>query len=163
RLMARRRTFGTTWWGRAWVEALEQRARLDPNRLPRGRTYARQDRATDIVTRPGEIRARVQGSRSTPYKVPIRIRQFDRAEGGRVLEGMAARAGYGAALLGGERGRGMVGAARAVGVELLPDAGELQPRCSCPDWADPCKHAAAVCSLVADELDADPFALLELR
>ncbi|MGH9293466.1 MAG: hypothetical protein ACRDZ6_11960, partial [Acidimicrobiales bacterium] len=36
-----RRPFGATWWGRAWVEALEGRARLDPNRLPRGRTYAR--------------------------------------------------------------------------------------------------------------------------
>jgi hypothetical protein len=39
----------------------------------------------------------------------------------------------------------------------------LQPRCSCPDWADPCKHAAAVCYLVADVLDTDPFALLLLR
>ena len=29
--------FGRTWWGRAWLEALEQRARLDPDRLPRGR------------------------------------------------------------------------------------------------------------------------------
>ena len=33
--------FGRTWWGRAWLEALEQRARLDPDRLPRGRDYAR--------------------------------------------------------------------------------------------------------------------------
>ena len=53
--------------------------------------------------------------------------------------------------------------AAAAGVDLLPGAGELQPRCSCPDWADPCKHAAAVCYLVADQLDADPFALFLLR
>ncbi len=51
----------------------------------------------------------------------------------------------------------------AAGVELLPGAGELQPRCSCPDRADPCKHAAAVCYLVAPALDADPFALFALR
>ena len=52
---------------------------------------------------------------------------------------------------------------RSVGLDLLPGAGELQPRCSCPDWAAPCKHAAAVCFLVADALDADPFGVLLLR
>ncbi|HET9093378.1 MAG TPA: hypothetical protein VFN50_13285, partial [Acidimicrobiales bacterium] len=31
------------------------------------------------------------------------------------------------------------------------------------DWADPCKHSAAVCYLVADALDADPFGILLLR
>jgi hypothetical protein len=51
----------------------------------------------------------------------------------------------------------------AVGIDLLPVAGELQPRCSCPDWANPCKHAAAVCYLVADTLDADPFLLFLMR
>lgn len=157
------RQFGATWWGRAWVEALEQRARLDPNRLPRGRTYARQDRATDVETAPGEIRAAVQGSRWTPYRVRIRVRQFGESEWIRFLEAVAAKAGHAAALLDGELDPGIVEDARAVGVELLPDAGDLQPRCSCPDWADPCKHAAAVCYLVADELDADPFALLALR
>jgi hypothetical protein len=52
---------------------------------------------------------------------------------------------------------------RRAGTDLLPGPGELQPRCSCPDWADPCKHAAAVCYLVAGALDADPFSLLLLR
>ncbi len=50
-----------------------------------------------------------------------------------------------------------------VGLDLLPGPGELQPRCSCPDFADPCKHAAAVCYLVADALDDDPFGVLLLR
>ena len=44
-----------------------------------------------------------------------------------------------------------------------PGAGDLRPHCSCPDWAEPCKHAAAVCYLVADELDRDPFQLFLLR
>ena len=30
--MVTRRTFGATWWGKAWVEALQWRAALDPNR-----------------------------------------------------------------------------------------------------------------------------------
>lgn len=158
-----RRRFGATWWGRAWTDALEHRARLDPNRLPRGRTYARQNRAAAVHLSGGEITATVAGRRPSPYKVRVRIRTFDDDEWERVLAAVAAKAGHAAALLDGELDPGIVEDARAVGVELLPDAGELQPRCSCPDWADPCKHSAAVCYLVADELDADPFALFELR
>ena len=52
---------GHTWWGRAWVDALEQRARLDPNRLPRGRDYAREGAVGELVLAPGEARAQVQG------------------------------------------------------------------------------------------------------
>jgi len=157
------RRFGGTWWGRAWIEALEQRASLDPNRLPRGRTYARQDRAGDVETRPGQILAVVQGTRPTPYRVRIGVRRFDDDEWERFLTAVAARAGHAAALLDGELEPGIVDDALSAGVELLPGPGDLQPHCSCPDWADPCKHAAAVCYLVADELDADPFALLTLR
>ena len=47
------RTFGVTWWGRAWVDALEGRAQLDPNRLPRGRTYARTGRVGELKVLPG--------------------------------------------------------------------------------------------------------------
>ncbi len=44
---------GHTWWGRAWLDALEQRARLDPNRLPRGRDYAREGAVGELVLAPG--------------------------------------------------------------------------------------------------------------
>jgi uncharacterized Zn finger protein len=159
----KRRTFGATWWGKAWLDALENRARLDPNRLPRGRTYARTGRVRSVSLQRGEIVASVRGSRVTPYAVRVRIRMLSADEWDRLLVAIAAKAGHAAALLDGELEPGIVADARAVGIELLPAAGELQPRCSCPDWADPCKHSAAVCYLVADELDEDPFALLELR
>jgi uncharacterized Zn finger protein len=158
-----RRTFGRTWWGRAWVEALEQRARLDPNRLPRGRTYARRERVGPLTVEPGSIKAAVDGSRVVPYLVHVRVRAFDDQEWERLLDAVAARAGHTAALLDGELPPDVVADAAAAGVELLPGPGEVGPRCSCPDWADPCKHAAAVVYLVADVLDADPFALLLLR
>ena len=35
--------------------------------------------------------------------------------------------------------------------------------CSCPDWAVPCKHVAAVCYLLAEAFDEDPFAILAWR
>lgn len=159
----RRITFGHTWWGKAWVDALEGRAQLDPNRLPRGRTYARQGRAAGVTLAAGKITAPVQGSRAQPYRVTIEVRPFTDDEWARVIAVVASKIAHAAALLDGELDPAIDADAREAGVELLPDAGEIRPRCSCPDWADPCKHAAAVCYLVADELDADPYRLLLLR
>jgi uncharacterized Zn finger protein len=158
-----RRTFGATWWGRAWVEALEGRAKLDPNRLPRGRTYARKGQVSALDVTAGEIRAWVQGSRSVPYRVKIRCQRFAEAEWSTLLELIGQQLGHTAALLDGELPTDLATYARESGVDLLPGPGDLRPRCSCPDTADPCKHSAAVCYLVADEVDADPFVLFLLR
>ena len=35
--------------------------------------------------------------------------------------------------------------------------------CSCPDWAVPCKHLAAVIYLLSQEIDGDPFLVFSLR
>jgi uncharacterized Zn finger protein len=155
--------FGRTWWGRAWVEALEQRARLDPNRLPRGRDYARSGAVGELLLAPGEARARVQGRKTEPYEVRIRVRRFSDAEWDRVLTAISARLGHAAALLDGELPPQIAEDAAGAGLDLLPGGGEIGPRCSCPDDADPCKHSAAACYLVTDALDADPFVLLLLR
>jgi uncharacterized Zn finger protein len=159
----RRRGFGLTWWGEAWVTALEQQARLDPNRLPRGRSYARGGTVGELAIGPGEVRAAVQGRRARPYQVRVRVRVLDAEEWDRVLDAIAAQIGHAAALLDGELLPEVADDVRRAGTDLLPGPGELQPRCSCPDWADPCKHAAAVCYLVAGALDTDPFSLLLLR
>ena len=155
--------FGTTWWGRAWIDALEQRARLDSNRLPRGRTYARTGAVGPLHVGPGEVRAAVQGSRAQPYAVHLRVREFSSADWDRAITAIAARAAHAAALLDGELAPGIVDDLAHVKVELLPSAGELGTSCTCPDWANPCKHAAAVCYLVTDCMDADPFTILILR
>ncbi|MBX3286977.1 MAG: SWIM zinc finger family protein [Actinobacteria bacterium] len=155
--------FGHTWWGRAWVDALEQRARVDPNRLARGRTYARQDRVTSLAVERGRVLASVRGSRRLDYRTRIDVRTYGDDEWARVVDAIAGRAGHTAALLDGELEPGVVDDAREAGVELLPSRGDLKPHCSCPDDAVPCKHAAAVCYLVAEVLDDDPFTLFALR
>lgn len=149
-----RRTFGATWWGAAWLDALENRALSDPNRLPRGRTYARQDRVVDLELSPGLVQARVWGS--DRYATQLSVRVLSDAEWDLVLETVMAQAANAAALLSGE-------VPKAIGDLVLPDKGDLGPDCSCPDGAEPCKHAAALCYVVADLLDEDPFALLTLR
>jgi len=155
--------FGETWWGRAWLEALEQRARLDPDRLPRGRAYARSGAVGELALAPGEARAQVQGRKTSPYEVRIRVRQFTDDEWNRVLAAISAQLGHAAALLDGELPSEIAQDAAAAGLDLLPGGGEIGPRCNCPDDADPCKHSAAACYLIADALDTDPFALFLLR
>jgi uncharacterized Zn finger protein len=155
--------FGRTWWGRAWLEALEQRAQLDPDRLPRGRDYARSGAVGELSLAPGEARALVQGRKTEPYQVRIRVRRFTDDEWDKVLAAISARLGHAAALLDGELPPAIADDAAAAGLDLLPGGGELGPRCSCPDDADPCKHSAAACYLLTDALDADPFTLFLLR
>ena len=91
---AGKRPFGATWWGKAWVDALEQRARLDPNRLPRGRTYARTGAVGELEVRAGEIVAAVQGSRAKPYRVNVRVRTYSEKEWDRTLAALASQVGH---------------------------------------------------------------------
>ncbi|GGX22175.1 hypothetical protein GCM10010297_49180 [Streptomyces malachitofuscus] len=151
-------SFAGTWWGRAWVTALEGGA-LDPARLARGRGYAEQGHVDAITVTPGLVLAYVRGSRPRPYRVQVRLRTFGDADWERFLDAAVDRPGHIAALLDGEMPQSLADC----GVPLLPVPGDLAPRCSCPDSGHPCKHAAALCYQTARLLDADPFVLLLLR
>ncbi|MER6732449.1 SWIM zinc finger family protein, partial [Streptomyces puniciscabiei] len=150
--------FAATWWGNAWVTALEQGA-LDPKRLARGRGYADQGHVDAITVTPGLVLAYVRGSRPRPYRVQVRVRTLEDADWARFLDAAADRPGHIAALLDKELPQSLADR----GVPLLPGPGDLVPRCSCPDSGHPCKHAAALCYQTARLLDADPFVLLLLR
>jgi uncharacterized Zn finger protein len=150
--------FAATWWGNAWVDALEQGA-LDPKRLARGRGYADQGHVDAITVTPGLVLAYVRGSRPRPYRVQVRVRTLDDEDWARFLDAAADRPGHIAALLDKELPQSLA----ECGVPLLPGPGDLVPRCSCPDSGHPCKHAAALCYQTARLLDADPFVLLLLR
>jgi hypothetical protein len=91
------------------------------------------------------------------------VRRFANDEWDHVLGAISAQLGRAAAMLDGDLPPEVADDVAAVGLDLLPGAGEVGPRCTCPDDADPCKHSAAVCYLVADVLDTDPFAVLLLR
>ncbi|MFD5233881.1 SWIM zinc finger family protein [Streptomyces qaidamensis] len=150
--------FAESWWGNAWIGALEQGA-LDVKRLERGRGYAGQGHVDAITVTPGLVLAYVQGSRPRPYRVQVRLRTLDDSDWDSFLDAAADRPGHIAALLDKEMPQSLA----ECGVPLLPGPGDLEPRCSCPDRGHPCKHAAALCYQTARLLDADPFVLLLLR
>jgi uncharacterized Zn finger protein len=155
--------FASTWWGQAWVEALEEASSLDPSRLSRGRTYARQGAVGPVEIGPGYAAAVVTGKHSRIYQSDVGVRTLADSEWEQVAEAIASRAAHAAALLDGELAPELIEDALAVDVRLLPGPGDLRADCSCPDYAEPCKHTAAVCYLVAAEIDRDPFQLLLLR
>ncbi|WP_051831650.1 SWIM zinc finger family protein [Streptomyces violens] len=154
--------FAETWWGRAWLDALESTA-LDTARLARGRAYASGGHVGRITVAPGRISAPVTGSRPYPYRAELRLRPFTDAAWEAFLDGVAARPAHLAALLGRTVPQALAERQDELGVRLLPGPGDLVPRCSCPDRGHPCKHAAALCFQAARLLDADPFVLLLMR
>ncbi|MFK0124754.1 SWIM zinc finger family protein [Streptomyces nigra] len=150
--------FAETWWGNAWVAALEEGA-LDVKRLARGRGYAQEGHVDAITVTPGLVLAYVRGSRPRPYRVQVRLRTLGDDDWARFLDAVTERPAHIAALLDKEMPQSL-----AEGdVPLLPGPGDLDPRCSCPDRGHPCKHAAALCYQTARLLDADPFVLFLLR
>ncbi|GEM_PF-3388656 len=157
-----RGTFGQTWWASRWVAALERL--VDPGRLSRGRSYARSGQVLKLEVGPSGVEALVQGSRPTPYKVTIRFQQLSDAAWERVIEALAAQAISAARLLSGEMPQDIEPRFTAAGASLFPAVGaELGSACSCPDWANPCKHVAAVHELLGERFNADPFLLFTLR
>ncbi|MEU7486420.1 SWIM zinc finger family protein [Streptomyces sp. NPDC042319] len=154
--------FAETWWGRAWLDALESTA-LDTARLARGRDYASGGHVGRITVAPGRISAPVTGSRPYPYRAELRLRPFPDAVWEAFLDDVATRPAHLAALLGRTLPRALAEREDEAGVRLLPGPGDLVPRCSCPDRGHPCKHAAALCFQAARLLDADPFVLLLMR
>lgn len=155
---------GTTWWGQRWLEALEELSGEYSNRLSRGRTYARTGRTHDLVVKAGEVTARVTGSRPTPYKVTLRLAKLDDRMWHEAINAMAGKAHFSAELLAGEMPKGIDEAFHAAGASLFPKREEdLRTDCTCPDWANPCKHVAATHYVLGEALDKDPFLLFELR
>jgi uncharacterized Zn finger protein len=152
-----------SWWASAWITTFEERSRLDPNRMPRGLEYAASGQVRDLTLMPGEARARAQGRMVVPYEIRIRVRPFTDQEWDRVLDVISAHVGRAAALLDGELPPEVAQDVASTGLDLVPGVAEVGPRCTCPDEAEPCKHSAGACFLVADVLDTDPFALLLLR
>lgn len=133
-------------------------------RLSRGRTYARKGQVTDLELGSGTITAKVQGSSSRPYKVSISMDVLDEAIWQKIADHFSNDASMMAALLGGNLPEKTEDLFSKLRISFIPKSQrEIEMDCSCPDWAIPCKHAAAVIYLVGEEIDRDPFILFQLR
>ncbi|MFI5707393.1 SWIM zinc finger family protein [Kribbella sp. NPDC051620] len=158
---AGRSTRGKSWWGRTWVQALEDTS-LDLGQLRKGRRTANTGQVGTITISPGRLAATVYAPDDT-YEAVVHLDRLDDGEWERFLDQVAARAGHIAALLDGEMPHDLIDAASDAGIALLPGIGDLDPSCTCDSWELPCQHAAALCYQAGWLLDGDPFVLLLIR
>ena len=162
RARSRRGQIGDTWWSRRFIEVLESFNM--GARLGRGRRYARSGQVMDLSVTPGRVTAKVQGTRRQPYSVRIDVRMLSEADWRSVEDRLAAEAVYLARLLAGEMPPDVEEAFAACSLSLFPaSTRELTTECSCPDWANPCKHLAATYYIVAEAFDDDPFLVFAWR
>ncbi|MFJ9467694.1 SWIM zinc finger family protein [Streptomyces caniferus] len=158
---ARGGAFARSWWGQAWLKALEDTA-LDGAQLKLGRRHARAGAVGAVTVRPGRITAVVQDRDHTRHRSDVLLPQVGAADWDRFLDLVADRAGHIAALLDRDMPPVLVEDAAAAGIELLPGIGDLESECSCGAW-DHCAHSTALCYQLGRLLDQDPFVLLLLR
>ena len=157
-----RGAIGETWWSKRWVHVLETLGM--GARLARGRSYARQGQVLSINVAPGQVKARVQGSLLKPYFIAIQLQPLSDEDWESVIGVMASQALFAAKLLAGEMPAKIEDAFSAADLSLFPTTEEdLLTKCSCPDWANPCKHIAAVYYILAEQFDEDPFLIFKLR
>ena len=154
------RTIAKSFWGRSWCTNLERYSDFE-SRIPRGRTYVRNGSVLDLQIARGEVAAMVAGS--SLYKVKITIAPVTAARWKAICRDCAGAIDSVVELLQGRLASGVMDRVCRQGDGLFPSPEEIKLSCSCPDWADMCKHVAAALYGVGARLDERPQLLFVLR
>jgi len=150
----------TSFWGHGWCRHLESFSDYE-SRLPRGRSYARNGSVLHLSIETGEIHAMVMGSEL--YEITIRIDPLPARKWKALQKACRGRIGSMVALLKGELSEEVMGVVANREKGLFPSPKEIHLDCNCPDYADLCKHLAAVLYGVGARLDESPELLFKLR
>ena len=159
-VMIKGRTIVNTFWGKAWCDNLERYSDF-ANRLPRGRTYVRNGSVIDLQISSGEIKALVSGSEI--YEVAVKVAPVTKARWRSICKDCAGAIDSLIELLQGRLSTGVMERICQQNAGLFPSPKEIKLSCSCPDWAEMCKHVAAVLYGIGARLDKQPELLFRLH
>ncbi len=154
------RKIARTFWGEAWCDHLEKFSDY-ANRLPRGRTYVRNGSVCHLAISKGKIEAIVSGSEL--YNIDIDITPLSARKWKKVRDQCAGQIGSILELLQGRFSDNVMKIVTDPKNGLFPQPREIKLACDCPDWAEMCKHIAAVLYGVGARLDHQPELLFLLR
>jgi uncharacterized Zn finger protein len=154
------RTIAATFWGKAWCDNLERYSDYE-NRLPRGRSYVRNGSVIDLQITPGQVKAMVSGS--SIYNITIKVAPVGKARWKSICQDCSGAIDSLVELLQGRFSKGVMERICHQTHGLFPSPKEIDLSCSCPDWADMCKHVAAVLYGVGARLDQQPELLFRLN
>ncbi|MDZ4709035.1 MAG: DEAD/DEAH box helicase [Saprospiraceae bacterium] len=154
--------YGRTWWGEQWLKSLD---RIDfSNRLPRGRSYANGGKVKNITISENVIQAKVRGSRPRPYDINIVVPPFTDKEKKALLSNIKTNPLILSQLLNRQLPHELLAIAEKNKIKIFAQSWQdIKLNCSCPDFAVPCKHLAAVIYLIANEIDQNPFIVFSLH
>lgn len=160
--MAERITYGKTWWGQQWLNALTS---IDmANRLPRGKTYANKGAVQGLSIAQNQISASIKGTAPRPYKSKLSVPLLTDNEKTALLTEINENPATLAQLLNRQLPPELMEFAEKSGIQLFPRSfRDLTMGCSCPDEAIPCKHLAAVIYTISNEIDRNPFLVFQLK
>ncbi len=150
----------TTFWGQAWCRNLESYQDYE-SRLPRGRSYLRQGNVYNLEIEAGQLCAVVAGSEL--YDTSIHIQPLPKKQWKKIVASGSGQVGSMLDLLAGNLGDGLMALLTDPKDGLFPMPKEIRFDCSCPDFADMCKHVSAVLYGVGVMLDTKPELLFTLR
>jgi len=154
------RKIASTFWGKAWCNNLEAYSDY-ANRLPRGRTYVRNGSVVDLRISQGKVTAYVSGS--SLYQIEIKIKPLAAALWKSIQTECSGKIDSLIELLQGKLSSSVMQIVTRPERGLFPTPKEIELNCSCPDWADLCKHVAASLYGVGARLDQSPELLFLLR
>ncbi|HUH85558.1 MAG TPA: SWIM zinc finger family protein [Stellaceae bacterium] len=154
------RTIAASFWGKSWCDNLERYSDYE-SRLPRGRSYVRNGSVVDLQIAKGHVTAKVAGSRL--YTVRIAITAVAASRWKSICRDCVGTIDSLVELLQGRLDAGVMDRVCREGDGLFPSPREISLSCSCPDWADMCKHVAATLYGVGARLDERPQLLFLLR
>ncbi len=149
-----------TFWGRSWCEHLEGFSDYS-NRLPRGRTLARNGSICHLAIKKNQIEAMVAGSEI--YQIKITIKPLKKDLWQIIKKKCVGGVGSVLELLQGKLSDNVMKTVTDPVAGLFPQPSEIKLDCDCPDWATMCKHVAAVLYGVGTRLDQSPELLFLLR
>jgi uncharacterized Zn finger protein len=154
------REIAKSFWGKSWCLNLERYSDYE-SRLPRGRTYVRNGSVVDLQIAKGKLTALVAGSEL--YKISIAIAPLGASRWKAICRDCAGSVDSLVELLQGRLAQGVMDRVCREGDGLFPAPAEIKLSCSCLDWAEMCKHVAAVLYGVGARLDERPELLFVLR
>jgi uncharacterized Zn finger protein len=154
------RKIARSFWGDGWCKHLEQFSDYD-NRLPRGRTYVRNGSVAHLAISSGKVEAIVNGS--VLYNINITIKPLPKQKWSKIRQQCTGQIGSMLELLQGKLSNQVMQIVTDPDTGLFPNLREIDLSCDCPDWADMCKHIAAVLYGIGARLDHQPELLFLLR
>lgn len=154
------RKIAKSFWGASWCDNLERYSDY-ATRLPRGRSYVRNGFVVDLQISKGQVAAMVSGS--DLYKVKIAVAPVVANRWKAICRDCSGTIDSLVELLQGRLAKGVMDRVCREGDGLFPAPSEIKLSCSCPDWADMCKHVAAALYGVGARLDETPELLFVLR